>query len=297
MRCTMLNASNAQIDLESRAGVPSLSEVDLLRFCSEIFPKEPMYERFVNEARFGLSRVLPTLLSLDVENPEVLEVGAGSCILCAYLASKRLHITALEPLGPEFDFFVDLQSRVLDFCRRKELPIELVRATGEQLDLPGQFDFAFTINAIEHMRDPLLTIDNMYNSLKSGGLALVHGPNYTIPFDSHFNIFLVTRSKPLNEWLYRSKIARYPQVWDELNFIRYIDVRRHLVQRGATFAFDHAVARDLVMRLLDDSIFAQRMPFVVRALGALLRGVGLVRGLTLVPPRFQSPMQVMIKKS
>jgi 2-polyprenyl-3-methyl-5-hydroxy-6-metoxy-1,4-benzoquinol methylase len=275
----------------------SLSESDLVRFCSEIFPKEPIYERFVNEARFGLSRVLRTVSLFDPETVEVLEVGAGSCILSSYLASKRLHVTAVEPLGPEFDFFTDLQNRVLAFCRRNSIELKLVRSTGEQLDLSGRFDIAFTINALEHMRDPLLTIDNMYKSLKPGGVVLVHCPNYTIPFEVHFNIFLVTRSKPINEWLYRSTISRYPKVWDELNFVRYADVRQHLVDRRANFAFEGSVMHDLVARLLNDRIFAERMPAIVRAVGAMLRYTGLLHALTYVPPRFQTPMEVHIKKS
>jgi 2-polyprenyl-3-methyl-5-hydroxy-6-metoxy-1,4-benzoquinol methylase len=275
----------------------SLSESDLVRFCSEIFPKEPIYERFVNEARFGLSRVLRTVSLFDPETVEVLEVGAGSCILSSYLASKRLHVTAVEPLGPEFDFFTDLQNRVLAFCRRNSIELKLVRSTGEQLDLSGRFDIAFTINALEHMRDPLLTIDNMYKSLKPGGVVLVHCPNYTIPFEVHFNIFLVTRSKPINEWLYRSTISRYPKVWDELNFVRYSDVRQHLVGRRANFAFEGSVMHDLVTRLLNDRIFAERMPAIVRAVGAMLRYTGLLHALTYVPPRFQTPMEVHIKKS
>src|SRR5215467_10398933 len=149
----------------------SLSESDLVRFCSEIFPKEPIYERFVNEARFGLSRVLRTVSLFDPETVEVLEVGAGSCMLSAYLASKRLHVTAVEPLGPEFDFFLELQRRVLEFCQGEGIELKLVSATGEELNLPGEFDVAFTINALEHMRDPLRTIDNMYDSLKPGGIA------------------------------------------------------------------------------------------------------------------------------
>jgi 2-polyprenyl-3-methyl-5-hydroxy-6-metoxy-1,4-benzoquinol methylase len=275
----------------------SLSESDLVRFCSEIFSKEPMHQRFVNEARFGLSRVLRTLSSFDPETVEVLEVGAGSCILSSYLASKRLHVTAVEPLGPEFDFFTDLQNRVLEFCRRNSIELKLVRSTAEQLNLPGRFDVAFTINALEHMRDPLLTIDNMYKSLKPGGVVLVHCPNYTIPFEVHFNIFLVTRSKPINEWLYRSKISRYPKVWDGLNFVRYVDVRRHLVDRGANFAFEGSVMHDLMARLLNDPIFAERMPAIVRAVGAMLRYTGLLHALTCVPTRFQTPMEVHIKKS
>jgi hypothetical protein len=33
------------------------------------------------------------------------------------------------------------------------------------------------------MRDPLLTIDNMYKSLKPGGVVFVHCPNYMISFE------------------------------------------------------------------------------------------------------------------
>ena len=83
-----LNASDFGKELGHYARVPSLSESDLVRFCSEIFPKEPIYDRFVNEPRFGISRVLRTLSSFDPETVEVLEVGAGSCILSSYLASK-----------------------------------------------------------------------------------------------------------------------------------------------------------------------------------------------------------------
>jgi len=291
------NASDFGKELGHYARAPSLSESDLVRFSSEIFPKEPIYDRFVNEARFGLSRVLRTLSSFDPETVEVLEVGAGSCILSSYLASKRLHVTAVEPLGPEFGFLTDLQNRVLEFCRRNSIELKLVRSTAEKLDLPGRFDVAFTINALEHMRDPLLTIDNMYKSLKPGGVVLVHCPNYTIPFEVHFNIFLVTRSKLINEWLYRSKISRYPKIWDELNFVRYVDLRRHLIDRRANFAFEGSVMHDLMARLLNDPIFAERMPAIVRAVGAMVRYTGLLHALTYVPTRFQTPMEVYIKKS
>jgi SAM-dependent methyltransferase len=206
-------------------------------------------------------------------------------------------VTAVEPLGPEFDFFSEMQRRMVEFCRREGIELKLVRTTGEQLDLPGQFDVAFTINALEHMRDPLRAIDNMYNSLKPRGVALVHCPNYTIPLEVHFNVFLVTRSKPINEWLYRSRISRYPKVWDELNFVRYVDVHRHLVKRRANFSFDHSVMRDLVVRLMNDPIFAERMSAVVRAIGAMLQHTGLLHALSYVPPRFQTPMEVHIRKS
>jgi hypothetical protein len=112
----------------------------------------------------------------------------------------------------------------------------------------------------------------------------------------HFNIILVTRSKSFNTWLYRSRIERYRGVWNELNFIRYIDIRRHLEARKIQFKFNRSIMRDLVRRLFSDPIFAQRMPAAVRAVCSMLSRIGLLNRLDLIPARFQTPMEVAIKK-
>jgi SAM-dependent methyltransferase len=276
--------------------VTHLSEDDLIRFCAGIFHQDAMSRRFVNEARFGLSRLLPVLARSSEKHSHILEVGAGSGILSAYLASKGYQVTAVEPLGSEFDFFAEMQGRVLDFCRREAIALTVVRATGEQFAMPQRFDIAFTINALEHMHDPLRTLDNMLDSLRPGGFLLAHCPNYTIPIEVHFNVLLITRSKRLNGWLYRHKIARYRKLWDELNLIRYVDVRRHLAARRFEFAFDRAVMRDLAARLLTDPVFAERMPFLVRAIGAGLRAGGLLDALRLLPARLQTPMEVVVTR-
>ena len=147
------------------------------------------------------------------------------------------------------------------------------------------------------MRDPLLTIDNMYRSLKPGGVLLAHCPNYTVPLEVHFNILLVTRSKTINGWLYRSKIQKYPSVWDELNFIRYIAVRKHLSGAAGASPSTRPRCRFWSGRLLDDPIFAQRMPMPVGAFGAILHYTGLIHALGLIPVRLQTPMEVLIRKT
>jgi SAM-dependent methyltransferase len=273
-----------------------LSEDGLVAFCGEIFPGESRYELFVNEARFGLSRLLPVLESLDAARLDILEVGAGSCLLAAYLASRGLRVTAVEPLGAEFGFFIDQQQRALEFCQRKEIPLTVLRQAGEELEILERFDIAYTINALEHMPDPLLTVDNMYRSLRPGGLLLAHCPNYTVPLEVHFNILLLTRSKRINEWLYRSRIARDSGVWRGLTFIRHIDVRRHLQSRCWRFLFDRSVMHDAFRRLVDDPIFARRMPPPLRALGAFLCHTNLVRVTRLLPARLQTPMEVLVMK-
>jgi SAM-dependent methyltransferase len=281
---------------EADISTGELSEADLVRFCAGLFPPEPMSDMLVNEARFGLGRVLPVLTSLDVAEPDILEVGGGSCILSAYLASKGLNVTVVEPLGPEFDFFADRQSRVLDFAKTKALRLSVQRISGEALEACDQFHLAFTINALEHMRDPWRVIDNMYRSVKPGGRVLACCPNYTVPFEPHVNVLLITRSKRLNGWLYRSRIRRYASVWEGLTFVRQSDLRRHLARGGLAFTFNRAALRDSVARVFEDPIFRRRMPRVLRALAAGLRRSGLLHALTVVPLPLQTPMEVVITK-
>src|SRR5438445_614845 len=141
---------------------------DLTRFCSEVFAHDHAPDLFVSEARFGLFRLLPILSSFAGNYPKIVEIGAGSCILSAYLASKGLSVTAVEPLQSEFDYFSDMQATILEFSRQRGFDLRLIRATGENFHAPGQFDIAFTINALEYMPDPLATLDNMYDSLRPG---------------------------------------------------------------------------------------------------------------------------------
>ena len=261
-----------------------------------MLPSDPMRDMLVNEARFGLGRILPALRSLDVAQPDVLEVGGGSCILSTYLASTGLNVTVVEPLGPEFEFFADVQSRVLDFAKTRGIRLNVLRISGEELEAHAQFHFAFTLNALEHTRDPCRILDNMYESLRPGGRALAGCPNYTVPFEPHFNVLLITRSKRLNGWLYRSRIRRDPGLWEGLTFVRQSDLRRHLARAGVAFAFNRESLRDSVARVLDDPIFEGRMPRVVRALAAGLRRSGLLQALTVVPLQLQTPMEVVITR-
>jgi SAM-dependent methyltransferase len=274
----------------------SLSERELLEFCSQISPEYPYYDRFINEARFGLSRILPHLARLKTAHPTVLDVGAGSCILPAYLASRGITVAAVEPLGPGFGFYTDLQNHVLELCRKAGSNLHVIRVMAEKINLQESYDFSYTINALEHMPDPCLALDSMYHALRPGGILLAHCPNYNVPFDSHFGIFLLTRSKGLNRWLYRSTIGKDPVLWDELNLIGYTDLRRHFAMRGYDFVFNRSILREMFERVIDDRLFAERMPALFGTVGRLLKRFHLFETLQHYPLLLQSPMEVVIEK-
>ena len=54
-----MNQSGSAVDQQRvRSVAQDLSEADLMHFCSGIFPDEPLYQRFTNEAH-GSCRTIP----------------------------------------------------------------------------------------------------------------------------------------------------------------------------------------------------------------------------------------------
>jgi len=206
-------------------------------------------------------------------------------------------MAAVEPLGPGFGFYTGLQNHVLDICRKMGSDVHVIREPAEQISARERYDFSYTINALEHMRDPYLAVDAMYRALRPGRSLLAHCPNYNVPFEPHFGILLLTRSKALNKWLYRSVVGKDQVLWDEMNFIGYTDLRRHVAARGYDFAFSRMIFEESFERVLCDHTFAERMPSIFVTIGRLLKRFHLLDKLHHWPVALQTPMEVVINKT
>jgi 2-polyprenyl-3-methyl-5-hydroxy-6-metoxy-1,4-benzoquinol methylase len=274
-----------------------LSEADLDRFGRKIWPDlvgRPATA--VNQAKFGLSRILPVLSRLPGQNVRVLEVGAGSMLLSAYLASKGLNVTALEPLTPDFSWFEVLQIEVLAYCSREGITFERVDSLAEEYATPERYDVIFTIHVLEHMRDPLRALENMYQSLKAPGFLLAVCPNYDVPFEPHLGIFLVGLSKSLNARLYANRIAANSKIWDGLFFVRYSRLRQYFDEKRIRYVFNRCMVRDMFLQLGKDEFFYTRMPRFVRWSHHILKSAGVIDLLYFLPLRMQTPMELLVTK-
>jgi 2-polyprenyl-3-methyl-5-hydroxy-6-metoxy-1,4-benzoquinol methylase len=274
-----------------------LSEAELDRFGRSIWPDlvgRPATA--LNQAKFGLSRIVPVVNRIAEANIRVLEVGAGSMLLSAYLASKGLNVTALEPLTPDFSWFEALQTEVLAYCARENITFERVDSIAENYLRPGQYDLIFTIHVLEHMQDPLLALENMYQSLKQPGFLLALCPNYDVPFEPHLGIFLVSLSKSINARFYARRIAEKSKIWDGLFFVRYSQLRRYLDNKQIRYAFNRSMVRDMFQQLGKDPFFYARMPAFVRWSHRILKSVGVTDILDFLPLRMQTPMELLVTK-
>lgn len=111
---------------------------------------------------------------LPGDEVHILDVGAGPLTLLGKThPTKRLSITAVDVLAPEYDRMLARFGIVP--------PVRTVYGAGERLTelfAPNSFDFVNAQNCVDHMEDPLAAIGEMLAVVRPGcWVALNHAEN------------------------------------------------------------------------------------------------------------------------
>lgn len=255
------------------------SWVDALRarFAAEAPDLLPLFDIYAAEAAFGRNYVAPDLQRLP-PGARVLEVGAGAMILSCQLVREGFAVTALEPTGTGFGHFERMRALILDEGRRRQCLPEVLDSTAEALAIREHFDFAFSVNVMEHVGDVEQALQRVAASLRPGASYRFTCANYLFPYEPHFNIPTLF-SKRLTERLLRGKIhgrAGIPDpqgLWDSLNWINVAGLRR-MARRMPQWrmSFDRSVLPAALERVGSDAQFAmRRSPLVRHAIRWLVR--------------------------
>ena len=207
----------------------------------------PLVADYVGEARFGASEIAGDLAALP-PGAHVLEVGAGALLLSCALQAAGFRVTALEPVGAGFSHMAHLRGLVLEYASPLGCAPELLELPAEALDRTAEFDFAFSINVMEHVGDVAPVLRRVWLALRpSAGYRFVC-PNYRFPFEPHFGI-PTAGGKALTWRIFRRRILASRVVvdpagtWASLNWITVALVRQICQQEfGVQPRFDRAVS-------------------------------------------------------
>ncbi|WP_291993475.1 methyltransferase domain-containing protein [Candidatus Accumulibacter sp. ACC003] len=237
----------------------------------------PLFEIYAAEARFG-RRYLDADLQHLPAAARVLEVGAGALLLSCQLSREGYVVTALEPTSDGFSHFTRMRQIVLDNARAEGCCPQLLEVAAERMSERNAFDFAFSINVMEHVDNVSLVLERLAASLACGGTYRFTCPNYLFPYEPHFNIPTVF-SKSLTERVFGRRIFSNQTVadpvgtWKSLNWITVTEVRR-LVERlpELQLSFNRGLLVSTLERMLSDQDFAsRRSPFFRKLLSFLVR--------------------------
>jgi SAM-dependent methyltransferase len=223
----------------------------------------PLFDTYAAEALFGRRYIDSDLRCLS-PGAKVLEVGAGSFLLSCQLMREGFDITALEPTGVGFSHFDQMRQFVLDKARAHGCYPKILNLPAEHLDAVEYFDFAFSVNVMEHVNDVASVLESVGNSLKGGASYRFTCANYLFPYEPHFNIPTFC-SKQLTERILGRKIFESKRVpdpsgtWESLNWISVLKVVG-CVRRlsGLSVTFNRSMLVSTLERVTSDPEFAAR---------------------------------------
>jgi SAM-dependent methyltransferase len=262
---------------------------------------ERSFDVFAQEARAARAWLAPSLERL-APGAEVLEVGAGLMLLSCQLAKEGFAVTALEPIGQGFSSFSELQRIVLAQARAQGIAPVVLPVPVEQLERESAFDFAYSMNVMEHVADFASALAAIGRALRPGREYRFTCANYLFPYEPHFDIPIVL-SKSLTEKLFRrrihgnSRVEDAAGVWKSLNWISVPKVARAV--RGlpeVSVSFNRTMFETVLLRVRDDREFAARRSPLIRSLVRGAVGLGLHRLVRWIPPSMQPVMDCSMKR-
>ncbi len=195
----------------------------------------PLLRVYEGEARFGRQYIEPDIGRLAT-GATVLELGAGSLLLSCQLVREGYRVTALEPTGEGFSRLGHLRELVLAKAAELGCVPDILYQPAEEPLPADRFDYAFSINVMEHVSDVQAVIVNVGYCLRPAATYRFTCPNYLFPYEPHFNIPTLF-SKRLTERIFRrrilveSTVQNASGVWNSLNWITVPEISRIVRQR------------------------------------------------------------------
>ncbi len=225
---------------------------------------------FVAEADF-----FHPLVSARLSGPAprtLVEVGAGVGLLAMRLAADGHHVVAFEPQSAGYDRNRAMRD-LLAACWTGPVPQVEWHDTvfdPDLLDPDRPVEVALSVNVLEHVADPAALVEQVVGALGPGGTYRVVCPNYTVPYEPHFNIPTLW-SKPLTGRVFARRIDAAEMhdprgLWDELSWPTQRDLARELRVRGVRVDFTrHATHAYLERAVGDPAVAARKGPLLAGA--------------------------------
>ncbi len=260
-----------------------------------------LFDTYSEEATFGRRYIESDLKSLKPDS-RILEVGAGSLLLSCQLVREGFHVTSLEPIGIGFSHFKKMRQIVIDRATSLECAPEMLNIDAETLDRHNCYDYAFSVNVMEHVHNVDLVLDNVVKSLVIGASYRFTCPNYYFPYEPHFDIITLF-SKSLTEKLYRSKILDCErmnnplELWESLNWINVSKIAK-IANRNSSVkvSFYRKLTVSAFERISLDPMFAKRRSYIVRKIILFLVVIKLHKIFQFIPAMFQPVIDVRLQK-
>jgi 2-polyprenyl-3-methyl-5-hydroxy-6-metoxy-1,4-benzoquinol methylase len=246
---------------------------------------------YQNEAIAARKLLESSLIELD-PGAEILEVGGGILALTIQLASEGFNVTTVEPIGEGFTGIEFIMQVFSEISNKEDLTFKLIETSIEDCEFNHKFDFIFSINVMEHLKDPYAVLIQMNKALTLGGKYRFFCPNYDFPYEPHFGKWLWRRR--LNSFYLEASranglnldLVEQKGLYDSLNFITLRKLKSISRENNINFFENQFALTNLIDRALHDSNLQKRHKNLAAAL-KILEKSGLQKAARYLSPNFQ----------
>jgi 2-polyprenyl-3-methyl-5-hydroxy-6-metoxy-1,4-benzoquinol methylase len=135
-----------------------------------------LQKRIVQKNNFTYRLILGVLDKYLKSSETVLDIGCGVGTLCLYLASKNKKVTG-----------IDISKNAIKSCKESAEHLGLSKNT--QFDVvkfpdqtfKGNYDGIILIEVIEHIKNDMKALEQIYKGLNKGGIAIISTPSANAP--------------------------------------------------------------------------------------------------------------------
>jgi 2-polyprenyl-3-methyl-5-hydroxy-6-metoxy-1,4-benzoquinol methylase len=255
-----------------------------------------LFLTYQNEAVAARKLLHNSLIHLD-SGAQILEVGGGILALTIQLASEGFDVTTVEPIGEGFNEISFIMGVYMRIAKEENLVFSLIQYPIEDCKFESNFDFIFSINVMEHLKNPYTVLLQMVKTLKNNGTYRFFCPNYDFPYEPHFQKWLFLRiNKAFYLQKHRAKSDSIPLnealgLYRSLNYISLNKVIKYSHAKRINIKSKRTAFYNLLERAVEDEGLRRRhngLTLIIKLM-YLFKFHHLVK---IVPARYQPVMDV-----
>jgi 2-polyprenyl-3-methyl-5-hydroxy-6-metoxy-1,4-benzoquinol methylase len=187
----------------------------------------------------------------------------------------------------------------LRIAEQENIKFNFIDSPIENSEFQNKFDFIFSINVMEHLKDPFSVVIHLLKYLKNAGKIRFFCPNYDFPYEPHFQRWLFTRrNKAFYLSISRAKsklidASEWANVHCSLNFLTLSKLENFFSESNIQYTYNKNALRDLLQRGIDDAELRNRHKLITYCVKFVVkfRMIGLIN---LIPKKFWPVIDIEI---
>lgn len=222
-----------------------------------------LFDIYANEAMISRTLLDKNLKQLE-PGAKILEVGGGILALATQLASEGYRIETVEPISGGFTEISYIMNKYLEVADYQNSGLNLIKSPIEECTFNENFDFIFSINVMEHLKDPYVTLENLVSLLNHNAVYRFICPNYDFPYEPHFGKILFSRKNNsffLPEHRAKSKLIKSSEIlglYESVNFITLRKILRKCIDNNFSYKINTYAFYEILVRSIDDHMLTSR---------------------------------------